>query len=44
MTIAVDGHADVNSTDVRTPGGTLPRSIRSNPYLGKYSSAVVVSR
>jgi hypothetical protein len=44
MTIALDGHADVNSTDVRTSDGTSPRSIRSNPNLGKYRSAVVVSK
>ena len=44
MTVAVDGHADVNSTDVCTSVGTSARAIRVNPNLGKKSSAVVVNR
>ena len=44
MTTAVDGHADLNSTDDCTDAGTSARAMRSNPNLGKNRSAVVVSR
>ena len=44
MTVALDGQADVNSMDVWTVAGTSARAIGSNPNLGKYRSAVVVSR
>ena len=44
MTVALDGHAEVNSTDVWTDAGTSARAIRSKPNFGKYRSAVVVSR
>ena len=44
ITMAVDGHADRNSTDVCTLAGTCGRVIRSNANLGKNSFAVVVSR
>src|SRR5580765_3782886 len=44
MTVADDGHADVNSLDVWTEAGTAWRSMRSKPNLGKNRSAVVVSR
>ena len=35
ITIALDGHADVNSTDRCTPAGTSARVMRSKPNLGK---------
>ena len=35
MTAALDGHADVNSTEALTVAGTSARSMRSNPNLGK---------
>jgi hypothetical protein len=44
ITVAVDGQADVNSTDACTVAGTLVRSMRSKPNFGKYRSAVVVRR
>lgn len=44
MTVAVDGHAAVNSIEVCTEAGTSPRAMRSNPNFGKKRSAVVVSR
>ena len=44
MTIAEAGHADWNSTDSRTDGGTCSRPIGSKPNLGKNRSAVVVNR
>jgi hypothetical protein len=34
MTVALDGHADANSTEVRTVSGTSART-RSKPNLGK---------
>ena len=44
MTTALDGQADVNSTDFWTWVGTSARVIRLNPNLRKNASAVVVSR
>ena len=44
MTIAFDGHADVNSIDRWTVAGTSSRVMGANPSFGKYRSAVVVSR
>ena len=44
MTVALDGHAEVNSTDARTLIGTSSRAMRSNPNFGKNLSAVVVKR
>jgi hypothetical protein len=44
MTIALDEHADRNSTDSRTLAGTSLRSTRLNPNRGKKPSAVIVSR
>ncbi len=35
ITVALDGHADVNSTDDCTVAGTSARVKRSNPNLGK---------
>ena len=35
MTMALDGHADVNSTEPRTPDGTADRPMRVKPFLGK---------
>jgi hypothetical protein len=44
ITVAVEGHADENSTDVCTVAETSDRKIRTNPNFGKNSSAVVVSK
>jgi len=44
MTVALDGHAEMNSTEVCTVLGTSARVMRSNPNLGKKPSAVVVRR
>ncbi len=35
ITIALAGHADTNSTDVCTAGGTSAREIDSKPNFGK---------
>ena len=35
ITVADAGHADLNSTVSATSSGTAPRSMRSNPKLGK---------
>ena len=44
ITVALAGHAAVNSIDSWMLEGTSARVIRSKPNLGKYASAVVVSR
>jgi hypothetical protein len=44
MTVAVDGHAEVNSIEVWTVAGTSVGAIGWNPNFGKYRSAVVVRR
>ena len=44
MTTALDGQADVNSTDFWTRVGTSARVIRLNPNLRKNASAVVVAQ
>jgi len=44
MTVALEGHADVNSTDRCTRPGTSVLEIVSNPKRGKNVSAVVVNR
>jgi hypothetical protein len=44
ITVALDGHAEVNSTDAWTVIGTSLRAMRSNPNFGKNPSAVVVKR
>src|SRR5919109_4095338 len=44
ITVADDGHASRNSTELLTSSGTVSRVVFTKPKLGKYRSAVVVSR
>src|SRR5688500_68573 len=44
ITVAVAGQASRNSTDCFTSSGTASRCVFTKPKLGKYRSAVVVSR
>ena len=44
MTVADAGHADWNSSVARPRPAPASRSIVEKPKLGKYDSAVVVSR